>query len=156
MQTMVQPRVLKELLVATEPYTQSFVCAERQLLLSFAFVAPRDRLAAVLAVPGGLDYAGPLRFATSMTDLTPVEYAERVRVACLAEPSAQGADVTPLALEVQRQLLFGFSMSPALMSTIRYAEDGGSGWPAAVIGDSPYSTCGHDDHALAGPTACAL
>ena len=52
---------MKTLLIATEPYATSMLLAERQLLMSFAYVAPADRQAIVPLVPGGFGYPAELR-----------------------------------------------------------------------------------------------
>ena len=90
--------------MATEACSTSMLLAERQLLMSLAFVAPADRQALQAAVAGGVQYGVELGLADSLNDLSQAEYDERSRLACQAEPSAQGLDVTPLSLEVQRQL----------------------------------------------------
>ena len=142
----------KALLIATEPYTMSMLLAERQLLMSFAHVAPADRQAVIPLVAGGFGFSAELRMADNLTPLSPIEMTERDRLACQPEPSMMGAEVTPLALEVQRQLVmrYGYSMSPTLLATIRYNTSGQSGWPVNVVLSVPYSTCGRDDHAMAG------
>jgi hypothetical protein len=138
---------MKTLLIATEPYATSMLLAERQLLMSFAYVAPADRQAIVPLVPGGFGYPAELRMGDNLSPLNAAELAERNRLACQPEPSVRGAEVTPVALEVQRQLVmrFGYAMSPTLMATVKYDPSGASGWPAANVLSVPYSTCGKDD-----------